>query len=174
MANATIRICARGELAPQELQHVDDVERRVFGDPRGWQYQFAEPTWYVLVQVRGEIVSQVAIFERIATVNGIPIRIAGVGGVATLPEWRRRGFASAALAGAAGFARDKIGAEFGLLICGPGLVPWYRKAGWREVSGPLIFDQPSGKVTFEDVVMILQLRNLRWPEGVIDLCGLPW
>jgi hypothetical protein len=35
-------------------------------------------------------------------------------------------------------------------------------------------DQPSGKIVFDAVIMILPCRMETWPAGTIDLCGLPW
>jgi hypothetical protein len=77
---------------------------------------------------------------------------------------------------AAAFMRDKLGVEFGLLICGAKMMPYYGKLGWQIVPGPLMFDQPKGKITFDDStkIMILPCNKHDWPPGVIDLCGLPW
>lgn len=41
-------------------------------------------------------------------------------------------------------------------------------------GGPLVFDQPDGKLAFQDVTMILPLRGRAWPNGPIDLRSLPW
>ena len=130
--------------------------------------------WHVLVVEAGQIVSHVAIVERTVTVAGQPVRVGGVGAVATLPEMQGRGLASAAMRRAAEFMLNPLDMDFGLLVCAPGTVPLYHRLGWQQVAGPLLVEQPQGKVIFRDVTMILPCRKQVWPEGVIDLCGLPW
>jgi hypothetical protein len=38
-----------------------------------------------------------------------------------------------------------------------------------EVESPLVYDQPEGKVIFDDKVMIFGCSNRGWPDGVIDI-----
>ena len=70
--------------------------------------------------------------------------------------------------------RDELQVAFGLLICDECMIPFYSRLGWQVVEGPLMFDQPGGKVVFDDVTMVLPCAGENWPEGTIDLCGLPW
>jgi len=37
-----------------------------------------------------------------------------------------------------------------------------------------MFDQAAGKVTWPLITMVLACRESTWPEGSIDLRGLPW
>jgi len=67
-----------------------------------------------------------------------------------------------------------LGVEFGLLVCEEDVVPFYERLGWQVVEGPLTFDQPGGQATWPAVVMVLPCGGKAWPEGMIDLCGLPW
>jgi len=130
--------------------------------------------WHVVVLQDGLFVSQAGIVERTVTVAGEPVRLGGIGGVATLPALQKRGLASIAMKKAADFMRDSLKVDFGLLLCAAQTEPFYRKLGWRMVPGPLIVDQPRGKVTFDGVTMILPCVRQDWPSGTIDLCGLPW
>ena len=61
-----------------------------------------------------------------------------------------------------------------LRLCSADLVPWYCELGWRHVNAPLTFDQPSGRVGWDEEVMVLPCTDRAWPAGPIDLCGLPW
>ncbi len=169
----TIEIQARSALSSGELGEIDDLRARVFGTgPR--KLVFASPDWHILLRIERTLLSQVSLFLRTGCVEEKAVRLVGIGSVATAPEWRRQGLATMALQGTTSFAREKLDAEFGLLICAPQLIRFYDRLGWREASGPLVFDQPDGKVTFQDVTMILPLRGRPWPNGPIDLCGLPW
>jgi aminoglycoside 2'-N-acetyltransferase I len=130
--------------------------------------------WHVLVWDGEELVSNVEIIERTATVDGKPVSLGGIGGVATGVEWRRRGLASAALETAQTFICEKLAVDFGLLFCSEDMIPFYGRFGWQILERPVLVDQPGGKVAFTEAVMILPVGKNEWPEGVIDLCGLPF
>jgi GNAT superfamily N-acetyltransferase len=168
-----IQIVRNGGLSPErqdELHHMlDDV---FAGQDGGLQWSITD--WNVVGYVEGILVTNVEILTRIITVAGEALRIGGIGGVATPPEHRGRGYASQAMRRAADFMRDELGLEFALLVCGPHRVSLYESLGWQLVTGPMLFDQPDGKQKFNDPVMILSLTGKPWPAGEIDLMGLPW
>ena len=170
-----IEIRTPGQSPKAELELVNAWVAQVFhGDDQGLQW--SSDDWHVMVRVKGQVVSRVGIVVRTGTVNGQPVKLGGIGGVATRPEFRRRGYAEAALKTAAGFMRNGLKVEFGLLICCPKMMPYYGRLGWQPVEGPLMFDQPRGKITFDDStkIMVLPCNKHDWPPGLIDLCGPPW
>jgi len=170
-----IEIHARREMPEAERKAVDAWVAQVFADEVD-DLVWSDEDWYVLVKLDGQVVGHVGIVERTGTVNGQPVRLGGIGGVATSPEYRRQGFARSTMETAATFMRDELRVEFGLLICGNKMRSYYGKLGWQPVEGPLTFDQPKGKITFDDStkIMILPCNKHDWPQGVIDLCGPPW
>jgi GNAT superfamily N-acetyltransferase len=162
-----IIIKAENDLSDTERQQMDTVCDQAFGadtdDDHGEGVDYVwilNNDWHVLVELDGKFVSHV--------------RLSGIGGVATLPGYQKRGLASAAMRATAEFMCNTLKTDFGLLVCARKREPLYRSLGWQEVAGPLVFDQPRGKVTFQDVTMILPCVRRDWPPGVIDLCGLPW
>ena len=170
-----IEIQSNHQMLEDERRHMDAWLDQTFGyDDVG--IEWAKDDWSVLVRLDDQIVCHVGIVERVGRVNGQPVRLGGVGGVATRVEYRKRGLAQAAMERAAEFMRDELGVEFGLLVCSQPKIAYYSKLGWRCVPGPLMFDQPKGQVTFGDQtkIMILPCTNRDWPQGAIDLCGLPW
>jgi hypothetical protein len=175
-----ISVLADSELSTQYRNQIDEVCDQAFGvhsggeDNSGGFQWVPKNDWHVVVKLDGVIRSQVGIVERTCTVDGRPVKLGGVGGVATFPNMQKRGLASAAMHRTAGFMRDSLKVEFGLLVCARETEPFYRRLGWQEVDGPLVFDQPRGKVTFDGVTMILPCVKQNWPPGIIDLCGLPW
>jgi predicted acetyltransferase len=136
--------------------------------------KWAEADWTVMVWEDEELVSNVHIIERTARVGGQPVRVGGLGNVATKVEWRKRGYASAALKVAQEFLVDPLKMDFGLMTCYPWLVEYYEKMGWQIVAESLLMDQPDGKKTINLPVMALRVNGKDWPGGEIDLCGLPW
>jgi GNAT superfamily N-acetyltransferase len=168
-----IEVKRTNELAESERAYIDAWLIQQFAEESG-DYEWSDVDWHVLLRVNGQLVSHVEIVERIGAVDGRPVKLGGIGGVVTLPEWRGRGLATATLERAAAFMCEELQVAFGLLICGRDMIPFYSRLGWQVVAGPLVFDQPGGKVVFDDVTMVLPCVGQEWPEGAIDLCGLPW
>ena len=161
-------------LTAEERAQAGRVDRIAFAGDANDGLVWGAGEWIATGSLDGEIVSVVTITERAALAGGQPVRLGGIGGVSTLPGQRKHGFARAVLESAAAFMRDSLRVDFGLLLCAPEMVDYYGRLGWQAVPGPLQFDQPSGKRTWHDVTMVLPCQKAAWPEGVIDLRGLPW
>jgi GNAT superfamily N-acetyltransferase len=165
-----------------EIRAADQLSDYERWQIRAWQSQvfdleseqFSVVDWYLLVSHNDQWVSMLEIVERVATVDSRPVKLVGIGSVTTRPPWRGRGFSSAALQKAAAFMCEELNVEFGLLLCMETVVPFYKRLGWKVVEAPLVYDQPFGKVTSDQVTMVLPCGDRAWPAGPIDLCGLPW
>jgi len=168
-----IEIRTSSQIPKAELEQVSAWVTQIFSDDNDG-LQWATDDWHVMVRLDRQVASRVGIVERMGTVNGQPVKLGGIGGVATLPAYRRRGLAHAAMAKAAEFMRNELKVEFGLLICGTKMILYYGRSGWQVVQGPMLFEQPKGMVTYTDTIMILPCTKNDWPSGIIDLCGLPW
>ena len=123
----------------------------------------------------GGFVCHVGLYFRTVTWNGQKVHIGGIGGVATRPECRRKGYASIALNAAAQTMRDHDAAQFALLFCEPKNFDFYQSRGWHPFAGNIYAEQPGGRTRFE--VMSPFVFDLKRPAprlGTIDLSGLPW
>lgn len=136
--------------------------------------RWAEPDWAVMVWEDEELVSNVHIIERVIQVGDKTVRVGGIGNISTKVEWRKRGYASAALKMAQEFLLDPLRVEFGLMTATEAVKPIYEKMGWRMVADSLLMEQPDGKKTYNYPVLILPVAAQEWPFGAIDVCGLPW
>jgi predicted acetyltransferase len=136
--------------------------------------RWARPDWAVMVWEDEDMVSNVHIIERTVNVGTEQVKLGGIGNIATKVEWRRRGFASSALKVAQNFLLDSLGVDFGLMIATKEMISRYTKDGWRVVADSMMIDQPDGKTSLDFPVMVLPVLKQDWPEGAIDLCGLPW
>jgi GNAT superfamily N-acetyltransferase len=176
MDNLRIEILRYDNLSAADNQSAKEVDHIAFAsdpdhpDPHTW----SSSDWLVIGRVDGKIVSIVGMLVREALVGDLPVKLGGIGGVATLPDYRSRGLASALLRESTRFLRDVLKVDFGLLVCEEARIPFYGKLGWQAVPGPLVFDQPGGKITWNEPVMVLPVLKTDWPAGTIDLCGLPW
>ena len=140
----------------------------------GHIYKWAPPEWYAAAGIDGHLAGALLIVTREVAAGAESIRVAGIGGVVTRPEHRKKGVATAMLREAANLMRTRLDVDFGFLICRRQIAPVYEKAGWIHVLGPTSFSQPSGTTTYPNDSMVLPLRNRQWPAGPINLRGLPW
>ena len=166
-----IRAC--GTFTAAEKAFVDGWASQVFaGQDQGLVW--ASSDYRVLIWEGDELACSVEILERLARVGEQAVRLGGISGVATWPAYRRRGLARRAMQAAMDFLRFELKVEQGLLLCRPHLAHFYQSLGWQAVPGSLAFDQPGGKGSFSDGVMVWPCQGRPWPAGPIDLCGLPW
>jgi GNAT superfamily N-acetyltransferase len=138
--------------------------------------KWANPDLRVLIETDdGAIVCHVGIYFRTVTWNGQKVHIGGIGGVATHPDHRRRGYASIALDAAAQTMRDHDAAQFALLFCEPHNFEFYQTRGWQPFTGAVYAEQPEGRILFEVMApYVLDLKRRAPTLGTLDLCGLPW
>ena len=136
--------------------------------------RWAPADYYVLINRDGQLAGRLGLLDSKVSVANQIIRVGGIGGVATKPEFRHRGVASAMLFRAAEFMKSDLGIEFGLLLCRHEVSPVYAKMGWVIVPGPTTFTRAGVSTTYPSDTMILPLAGKTWPAGLIDMLGLPW
>jgi len=66
-----------------------------------------------------------------------------------------------------------MGFDYGLLLCADTLVPIYEKYGWYNVTCPVYFQQPNGRILWNASAMLLG-KNNQLASKEIDLNGLRW
>jgi nodulation protein A len=182
MTGLSIRILSVKDSTPELDHRIDTLDHLAFSgsddagnpDPEFDSIEWSSPDWLVLGFVESELVSQLCLHKREITVGATQVRVAGVGGVATHPNWQRRGLASQLLRSAETFMRDEMLVPFGLLVCADTTQPVYAHCGWQTVAQALLFVQDGQRRTLETCVMILPLAGQPWPAGEINLLGLPW
>ncbi len=136
--------------------------------------KWAQGDWIVMVWEDNDLVSNVHIIDRMAKVGEKPVRLGGIGNIATKVEWRKRGYAAFALKTAQKYLADPLRVDFGLMTCIDSLVPHYEKLGWQRVASSYIHEQEGKRMAFTYPVMILPVEKKEFPKGTIDVCGLPW
>jgi predicted acetyltransferase len=120
-----------------------------------------------------DVVCHVGLFTRNARWNDKDVTIGGVGGVATHPDRRGQGYATAAMRTAVQcFARE--GKDFAVLFCEPHNFSFYRNLGWHPFQGEVFAEQPQGRIRFDLMAAFVFDLKLAPRDGTIDLCGLPW
>jgi GNAT superfamily N-acetyltransferase len=130
--------------------------------------------WYVFGTLDGEHVGRCELVERVILVKGEPLAVGGVTGVVSEPDYRCRGVARGIIARGVEFMRDERRLAFALLTCNRKLGPLYEKLGWKSVLGPNVYAQPDGPRTCPGLTMVFESAAEPWPEGPMDMQGLPW
>jgi len=146
-------------------------------DKLSWGHvTWAEADLRVLIETDdGTLACHTGIFFRTVTWNGQKVHITGIGGVATHPDHRRRGYASIAIEAAVQTMRDHDAAQFALLFCEPRNFEFYQSRGWQPFTGDIYAEQPEGRIRFQVMApFVLDLKRRAPTLGTLDLCGLPW
>ncbi len=129
-------------IRPADLPHVFELLRTCFvGTPadhfvkqhlydstfRPWQGRVAE--------VDGRIAAYVRIFDRRMRVRGAPLRAAGIGSVATHPDFRRQSLASTLLIDAIRIMERRA---YAISYLYTGITGFYERLGWRVAAQPYL------------------------------------
>jgi GNAT superfamily N-acetyltransferase len=168
-----VRIRIARELSEEERQALGGGETDPFG-VGSLVLSWRAKDWHLFAEIDGRPVSHVGLLAHEVEVNGLPVAVAGVGGVLTAPEHRNQGLAQRLLREVAPLMTRTLGAEFGLLFCFPRLVPFYERLGWTRLEPPVLIEQPGGEVAAPLESMALRLGSRDWPPGAVRLGGLPW
>ncbi len=131
--------------------------------------------WFVMRQQDVGIVAVTGLLTRDIHVGESQIRVAGIGGVATAASHRRRGCAHRLINAVTAFVRTEIDVEFLVLQCQPELIAFYAAMGWRAVDQSLFCTQSDGELhRSPELPMVFALGHPPWPDGSINMNGLPW
>lgn len=162
---------------PRAEELLDAVWPPAEMDQLSWGHvKWAHADLRVLIETDdGELACHAGIHFRTVTWNGQKVHIGGIGGVATHPAYRRRGYASIALNAAAQTMRHHDAAQFALLFCEPHNFEFYQSRGWQPFAGAIYAEQPEGRIRFEAMTpFVFDLKRRAPTLGTIDMCGMPW
>lgn len=147
---------------------------------RSWPRRYARKEarlW--LADDAGRPVAHLGVERRLVGVAGGEVLVAGVGEVAVAPERHGEGLGQALMRELDARLRTEFAADFGFVQCGENVLGFYRSTGWTQVANPVRHvDVADHRRTVEGVWPTLVRPGRRpleeWPEGVVDLRGLPW
>ena len=120
-----------------------------------------------------EPASHVGVLKHTILVGENPVTVGGVGGVVTVPEAQKKGYAARLMRRVAEFFEREWQTQAGLLFCLPRMVDFYESLGWQKVEEPILIEQPEGTITSPMGIMVLPLGNA-WQSGTVELKSLPW
>jgi aminoglycoside 2'-N-acetyltransferase I len=167
--------------------HVDELtvlfDTEYAGEWGPWNprtgYGYAAVELHALSRLDGRLVGHAGSGRRFVGVGDGEVVVAGIGGVLTAPDVRGRGVGRALLGALQDAARGSAPADFGLLGCREDVVPFYESCGFRRTEQLVRDLSPrDGSTVVEGRGPTLVCAGTRqladWPDGTIDLRGLPW
>jgi GNAT superfamily N-acetyltransferase len=146
------------------------AEERSVGAPE----HFAEPQMLFRVTIGSQVATVVSVSIRTIIVGNSKVTVGAIGGVATDAQHRGIGLATSAMNAAHAYL-EQVGVAFGLLQCHLNRVTFYEALGWKQVLVPMYYSQPDGSRHLNsEHPMTLTLGTATWPDGEIDVNGLPF
>lgn len=116
---------------------------------------------HLLLELDGRLVSHVGLLQHEVHVGGQIVRLAGLGGVITVPEAQGHGYASQLIQYATRLAFEEWSASAGLLFCLPRMVPYYERIGWRAIEQPVRSINPLAAFKRRSRRWFIRLRERR-------------
>lgn len=172
--SATTVLMATADLSQEETEELAAMKRAVYPNSPPATREWAPREWGVFVRSDGQLVSYTGIVIRAASVDGDPVVIGGIGGVATHPGHRGKGYAPLGMARALDYMLSR-NVDFALLVCKEELVDYYSKLGWHRFAGRLLETQHGKPEVFTfNEVMVGDLGSPAPATGTIDLEGPAW
>lgn len=154
-SDPTFEICRSEMLSSSARNELLDLCSRAYEEDFSAYLRLLDPAVHLFARCDGMLVSHVAWVERPLMARGVGrLRCAYVEAVATAPEHRGRGFATALMA-----RIPSLVGEFDIAALSPSDDRFYRRLGWEMWLGPLSYLEPSGQEvpTPEEQVMIYRL-----------------
>lgn len=162
------------QLAEDDEQAIAVLLNRAFGEFFEGRSFHQQRHHIRLIARDPEIIGHMALCYRAIRMGDALVNIMGLAEVATDPEHRGKGIASALMRQAIEVAQDSQ-ADFFVLY---GVRPIYAGVGFRSVSNPILctpFDHArTGAIVreTEEDLMVMELSDIRWDDTAeIDLLG---
>jgi GNAT superfamily N-acetyltransferase len=145
---------------------------------RSWAWARKEARLW-LADSTGRPVAHLAVERRLIDVGGTEVLVAGIGEVAVSPELQGRGLGAVLMDEFRGRLQTEFAGDYGFVQCGEQVLGFYRSAGWTPVPNVVRHLDPGDERTVREgvwpaLVMAGQRPLTEWPDGLVDLRGLPW
>ena len=133
----------------KDLQEVFQFQSRVFGLPvEYFETLIKRDPWFkpeniLTLSHAGELISQLQIFPKPVRIGVCSVMAGGIGNVATLPKYRRRGYATKLLREAIQLMKER---GYGFSILFTGTPHFYRELKWEVACSDYGYSIPTTKI----------------------------
>lgn len=170
---------ARGKTSDLENSTVSAWRRELFADDRdiveAFTWQNKDGMGFGIHAYSGdEFVGFAHVFERMGRLDDRPVSMGCLGSVMIAKPHQGRGVGTTVVTTAGDVIFKNLKVDLGVLVCKTLLVPFYERLGWRRFTGPVVVQQPDGKIPWPFEAMVLTGENQTSISGKLDLCGFPF
>lgn len=183
-ARLRLRFEAEADLSPTEHDAISQLLMKAF--PRDAEV-FRNASWYGarpdhrlwLENEVGEVISHLDFEQRLIGVGDRDILVAGVGEVATHPEYTKQGLGRKLMTELHRVLIERTPVDFGYLGCLEEVVGYYQRVGWHRIKQKVQqIDPRSGEWTISagpTLILSAGAQLSAWPvNGMVDLRGMWW
>ena len=180
-----ITCIAEGNLTEAQAREIQQLQQAAFPDAdefasqRWWHAPLAGNELWLGAREGDKLIGSVLLAFRTVTTPEGDAFVGAIGNVCSHPDHRGVGAASACMR-AAGYAIRRE-CDFGVLFCGPPVIEFYRKLGWRQIGNPMRYQltgDSESQLANERHGYAMAIGGKRtvddWPRGEIDLNGPDW
>ncbi len=121
-----------------------------------------------------ELVGFAHVFARVGQLDDSAFLMGCLGSVMTAKTHQGKGVGTTTVRTAGDVILKNLGADLGVLVCKSALVPFYERLDWRQMSTPVVIEQPEGQIEWPHESMVLLGKNPQSVPKKLDLCGLPF
>lgn len=184
MSNYTYQLVAEQDLTERHHQRICNLLVKAF--PQYMElfsqvsYYFSVPEYRLWMEdEQGMMVTHLDFERRMISVNGVDVHIAGVGEVATHPDYQNQGLGRLLMAQLKTILTEQLPVDYGILQCREEVTGFYQKVGWHRIEQAIHQqDIQTGDIQVNPgPIMILPIHKSTkyWiRDGIVDLRGLPW
>jgi aminoglycoside 2'-N-acetyltransferase I len=169
-----IEFFLKDELTPVQRRDLTALMEEAFKDDGDHGYAWAQPNMHALGYANRKLACNAGILDREILVGDRRIFVAGVTDVATNVFFRGQGCAQIVMKAVENHLKMEGRYRFALLFCNAGLLPLYESCGYCRIEAPLFIHSDGRRMRIDEIKMFLPLTGEEWPQGEIDLLGLPW
>jgi hypothetical protein len=165
-------------LAPEVVQQLDTWMRTDFRSYTWLPSDKEGDVDFVIARLNGQMIGRSAVVTREVRVGDEILTIMGIAGLIVREDYRLMGLGQELMAATMNFVR-RSPVPFCVLMCNLDLEKFYSPYGFKTIPGQnAVFLQPDGKIheykPQHGVTMVFQKPGRVWPEGLLDLQGLPF
>jgi len=140
------------------------------------RYHGVVSLYSVIIEQNKTVCAHLDVVDRTILISQQSFRIAGVGNVYVLPDYRGKGLSDRILKVSMQQA-EKRGFDYGLLFAGDYSQKIYTRNGWKKIDKRKIVRTIEGQKTAlspETIPMYYPLKTADFPKGPVDLQGIDW
>lgn len=163
------------EITAQQWSGIEAGEREPWGGLAEGLAWADKQRHVALRSANGKLVGIAGALNAEVEVEGVErFQVVGIGSVFVTAGERGHGLAWRLLEPLLAIA-EKMGPERAMLFCRPQLRALYGKLAFVEIHAPVWAQQPDGRMEMPLRAMWRPLREgARWPEGRVEVLGLPF